>query len=284
MIPTIRKVHAPLKRFFSNSLNKFEVDDQTINRHRTDVAVHDFYPTAINSRFISPSSVLVGETVMETHSFVGDFSVLKGDLNLVKLEKNAIVMENCVLATVSELDKTGQRAWTYLLPDAMVMPGASVISAELDNGVTIGPRSIVCEGARIGEYSMIGANSVVPPYRYIPANQLWAGNPVRFVKDLSKQEITSMRVFKDTYRSIKVEEAKDFALRSSAFIEKEILDDLEIELKKEEITLKDLEHALDLMQANGLEIFFAKELVTLARKRFEELKSKEVVSQKFPSS
>lgn len=33
------------------------------------------------------------------------------------------------------------------------------------------------------------ANSVVPPGRLIPAGQLWGGNPVEYIRDLTPKEI-----------------------------------------------------------------------------------------------
>lgn len=278
MLPKFRNLGVPLKRLFSKSLSKIETDHQMLNRHRLSVGVHDFYPEMDDHKKIAPSCVLVGETHISENSFVGDFSVLKGDLNRVSLAEDSIVMENCLLTTVSELDKTGQSACVVVGPDSMMMPGSSVISAEFDRGVTIGPRSVVCEGARIGEYSMIGANSVVPPYRYIPAHQLWAGNPVRFVKDLSKQEVTSLRYFRKTFRHIKNLENEDMELTSSSFLEKEVLDDIEIDLKREDISVEDLEQALSLMHDNGLEIYFAEDLINHARQKLATLKSTELVS------
>ncbi|WP_332369571.1 hypothetical protein [Spirosoma telluris] len=41
------------------------------------------------------------------------------------------------------------------------------------------------KGVTIGHHAVIGAGSVVT--KNIPANQVWAGNPARFVKDLSTE-------------------------------------------------------------------------------------------------
>jgi carbonic anhydrase/acetyltransferase-like protein (isoleucine patch superfamily) len=56
----------------------------------------------------------------------------------------------------------------------------------------VGSNSIILEGSIIEEGSVIGPNSVVPPGRIIPAHQLWAGNPVQYVRDISKAEITNI--------------------------------------------------------------------------------------------
>lgn len=48
----------------------------------------------------------------------------------------------------------------------------------------IGAHSIILKGSIIGEKSIIGAGSVVT--KEIPDNEIWAGNPVKFVKKLSE--------------------------------------------------------------------------------------------------
>jgi acetyltransferase-like isoleucine patch superfamily enzyme len=52
----------------------------------------------------------------------------------------------------------------------------------IGNNVFIGMDTIVLKGVSIGENSIIAAGSVVS--RNIPANQIWGGNPVRFLRDL----------------------------------------------------------------------------------------------------
>ena len=46
----------------------------------------------------------------------------------------------------------------------------------------IGARCIICKGVTIGEHSMVAAGSVV--VKDIPDNELWGGNPAKFIKRL----------------------------------------------------------------------------------------------------
>ena len=52
----------------------------------------------------------------------------------------------------------------------------------IENSVFIGTQSIILKGVTIGKNSIIGAGSVVT--QNVPANQIWAGNPARFIKNI----------------------------------------------------------------------------------------------------
>lgn len=52
----------------------------------------------------------------------------------------------------------------------------------IEDGASIGAGSIIMGGIKIGENAMIGAGSLVT--KNVPANQLWYGNPAKFIKEL----------------------------------------------------------------------------------------------------
>ena len=52
----------------------------------------------------------------------------------------------------------------------------------IEDGASIGAASVILGGITIGKNSMIGAGSVVT--KSVPANQLWIGNPARFIREL----------------------------------------------------------------------------------------------------
>jgi acetyltransferase-like isoleucine patch superfamily enzyme len=52
----------------------------------------------------------------------------------------------------------------------------------IEDNVFIGAHTTILKGVTIGQNSIIGACSVVT--KTIPANEIWAGNPARFIRKL----------------------------------------------------------------------------------------------------
>ena len=52
----------------------------------------------------------------------------------------------------------------------------------IHDNVFIGAHSIILKGVEIGENSIVGAGSVVT--KPIPASEVWAGNPARFIRKI----------------------------------------------------------------------------------------------------
>jgi acetyltransferase-like isoleucine patch superfamily enzyme len=57
-------------------------------------------------------------------------------------------------------------------------------SVNIEDNVFIGAHSTILKGVTIGENSVIGACSVIT--KNIPANEIWAGNPARFIRGLNE--------------------------------------------------------------------------------------------------
>jgi acetyltransferase-like isoleucine patch superfamily enzyme len=73
---------------------------------------------------------------------------------------------------------------SLILKKRLKMPDDDIISKEINihDGVFIGAHSIILKGVTIHKNSVIGAGSIVT--QDIPPDEIWAGNPAKFIKKL----------------------------------------------------------------------------------------------------
>jgi carbonic anhydrase/acetyltransferase-like protein (isoleucine patch superfamily) len=96
--------------------------------------------------------------------------------------------DNTVIHTAASLP-TGMPAKVYIGYNVTIGAHCTLYSCYIDDDVMIGDGAVILEGARIEKGAMVAPGSVVPPGRLIPSKQLWAGNPVEYVKDLDLGEV-----------------------------------------------------------------------------------------------
>lgn len=73
---------------------------------------------------------------------------------------------------------------SIFLKDRLQNPetGIKTYPIKINDGVFIGTGSIVLKGVTIGENSVIASGSVVS--KSIPSNEIWGGNPIKFIKKI----------------------------------------------------------------------------------------------------
>ena len=58
--------------------------------------------------------------------------------------------------------------------------------------VIIGDKSILMEGCLVETHSVLEPGTVLPPGRLVPAGQLWGGNPAKFMRELTRDEVSDL--------------------------------------------------------------------------------------------
>jgi carbonic anhydrase/acetyltransferase-like protein (isoleucine patch superfamily) len=75
----------------------------------------------------------------------------------------------------------------------------------LGSRILVGMGAIVLDGAVVEDEVIIGAGTVVPPRKRLPARTLWVGNPARQLRELSVRELEQFTYLSRHYVRIKDE-------------------------------------------------------------------------------
>ncbi len=125
---------------------------------------------AAASAFIAPGAVVVGDVTLAEESSVWFNAVIRGDVEAIRIGKRTNVQDGAILHADAGMP-------CVLGDDVTVGHGAVVHGAIVADRVIIGIKSIVLNGARIGEDCVIAAGAVVTEGTEIPARSLVMGVP-----------------------------------------------------------------------------------------------------------
>jgi len=94
----------------------------------------------------------------------------------VKIGKNCLISSNCGISSYNHITKSFNRH------DDVEEDSKYSKSVVIGDNVWIGMNACVLPGVTIGDNSIIGSGSIVT--KNVPCNEIWAGNPARFLKNI----------------------------------------------------------------------------------------------------
>ncbi len=136
--------------------------------------------------WIAPTANVIGDVTLENESSIWFNAVLRGDIENITVGEGSNVQDNCVLHTDNGIPlKVG----SYVTIGHLVMLHGCTIG---DNSL-IGISATVLNSAVVGKNCIIGANSLVPERKVIPDNSLVMGSPGKVVRQVSDEEVKSIK-------------------------------------------------------------------------------------------
>ncbi len=146
--------------------------------------VNGISPQMGNDCFIAPNATIVGDVVMGDQCSVWFNTVIRGDVNSIRLGNKVNVQDGAVIHC------TYERSKTIIGNNVSIGHNAIVHGCVIDDNVLVGMGSIIMDNARIGSNSIIAAGAVVLENTVVEAGTIYAGIPAKKVKDISQELIS----------------------------------------------------------------------------------------------
>lgn len=133
--------------------------------------------------FIAPGAKVIGDIVIGSYSNVWFNSVLRGDVNYVRIGEYTNIQDGSVLHVSAGPNP-------LIIGNYVTVGHAAVLhSCKIEDITLIGMGSTVLDGAIVREKSMVAAGSLVKQGFEVPSGKLVGGVPAKIIRDLSQDEL-----------------------------------------------------------------------------------------------
>lgn len=153
----------------------------------------DKYPSFDDTNFIAPSAEVIGDVTLGAKSSVWFNATLRGDVNWIQVGEASNIQDNAVVHV------TKGKAPTAIGDYVTVGHGAVVHGCTIADNVLVGMGAVVMDHAEVGRNTIIGARALVTARTEIPPRSLVLGSPAEVVRELTEEEVSSIRTYADNY-------------------------------------------------------------------------------------
>lgn len=139
-------------------------------------AFNGMNPKISPSAYVSEYAYVVGDVEIGDNSSIWPGAVIRGDMGKIIIGKETAVEDNCVIHSGSP----GSSTQDLIIGDRVhIGHGAVINGRRIGNNVLIGMNATILHDAEIGDFCIIGANTLVVQGMIVPDNSLVLGVPGR---------------------------------------------------------------------------------------------------------
>ncbi|MEZ4741696.1 MAG: gamma carbonic anhydrase family protein [Bdellovibrionota bacterium] len=143
-------------------------------------------PILSKNVFVAGGVYLIGNVDIGEDSSIWFNSVLRGDVNFIKIGKRTNIQDNSVVHVTDGGNPT------IIGDDVTIGHSATIHACIIEDLCLIGMGATILDGAVIQKESLVGAGSVVPPGKTYPPGSLIVGSPAKVKRQLNEKERASL--------------------------------------------------------------------------------------------
>ncbi|MDD4609646.1 MAG: gamma carbonic anhydrase family protein [Bacteroidaceae bacterium] len=145
-------------------------------------SVRGYTPQMGTGCFLAENATLIGDIIMGNQCSIWYNTVLRGDVNSIRIGNRVNIQDGSVLHTLY------QKSTIEIEDDVSIGHNVTIHGAHIKKGALIGMGATLLDHAVIGEGAIIAANALVLSNTIIEAGSIWAGVPAKFVKKVAPEQ------------------------------------------------------------------------------------------------
>lgn len=132
--------------------------------------------------YLAETAAVVGDVVLGAGSSLWYGTVLRGDVNPIRVGERTSIQDNAVVHV------THGFSGTVIGSGVTIGHGAIIHACTIEDDCLIGMGAVILDGARIRRGSLVGAGALVPPHTDIPEGSRVLGVPAKVRGEVNAQE------------------------------------------------------------------------------------------------
>ena len=150
-------------------------------------------PAIADTAFIEDTAVIVGDVVIEADSSVWFHSVVRGDVNYIRIGRRTNVQDLSLLHVTHD-------TYPLILGDDVTVGHHVVLhGCTIQNRVLVGMGAVLMDGVVVEDDCIIGAGALVTEHTKIPPGSLVIGSPARVKRPLRESELAWLKESAQNY-------------------------------------------------------------------------------------
>ena len=146
----------------------------------------DKKPKNSGENWVAPNAVVIGDVTLEKNTSIWFNATLRGDVEPITIGEGSNIQDGSVVHTDPGCPAIIGKNVTV---GHLVMLHGCVI----EDDCLIGIGSTILNKAKIGKYSIIGANTLVTENKVIPERSLVVGSPGKVIRQVTDEEIKHIK-------------------------------------------------------------------------------------------
>lgn len=149
-------------------------------------SVRGFTPQMGKDCYLAENATIIGDVVMGDGCSIWFNTVLRGDVNAIRIGNHVNIQDGSVLHTLY------QKSVVEIGDYVSVGHNVTIHGAKIDDYALIGMGAILLDYVEVGEGAIVAAGSLVLSNTKIPPFQIWGGVPAKFIKQAEPEQTHEM--------------------------------------------------------------------------------------------
>lgn len=145
-------------------------------------SVRGFTPQIGKDCYLAENATIVGDVVMGDQCSIWFNTVLRGDVNSIRIGNRVNIQDGSVLHTLYE------KSTIRIGDDVSVGHNVTIHGADVDDFALIGMGATLLDHAHVGRGAIVAAGALVLAHTQIGPGELWAGVPAKFIKKVAPEQ------------------------------------------------------------------------------------------------